>query len=480
MLSARAGEESRVEGMEAGADDYLVKPFSARELLARVAAHLQMARLRREAERVAAAERGAVPAVHEPQPGDRIHQGRGGALRLREPGGRAKVRPPPGRVGRQDGPRPLPARGGRGCSGRTTASVLASRTTAEFVETATQADGRHHYRSFKFPPPGPGGALAAGRHGHRHHRPQAGRGRTQRERDRLHVTLASIGDAVITTDTKGKVAFLNGVAESVTGWANADAVGRPLDAVFRIVNEATRQPVESPAIRALREGVVVGLANHTVLLTKDGAERPIDDSAAPVRDGEGHVVGCVLVFRDVAERRRLERQAREQAEAAGKLAAIVDSSEDAIISKTLGGIIQSWNAAAERIFGYTAEEAVGRPITMLFPADRLEEEERIIARIRSGERVEHFDTVRLRKDGTAIPISLTISPLKDGEGRIIGASKIARDITERKRAEAALRHSEGRLAAELEATTRLHDLSTRLLSAADLTTALDDVLENAI
>jgi PAS domain S-box-containing protein len=243
------------------------------------------------------------------------------------------------------------------------------------------------------------------------------------------------------------------VAESLTGWANAEVVGQPVDAVFRIVNEQTRQPVENPARRALREGVIVGLANHTILIRKDGTERSIDDSAAPIRCKEDQIVGCVLVFRDVTERRGLEKQTIEQADAARKLAAIVGSSEDAIISKTLNGIIQSWNAAAERIFGYAAEEAVGRPITMLFPADRLDEEEKIISRIRCGERVAHFDTVRLRKDGSAIPISLTISPIKDGEGRIIGASKIARDITERKRLEDELR----RVAAELSDADRQKD-----------------------
>ena len=103
------------------------------------------------------------------------------------------------------------------------------------------------------------------------------------QRERLRTTLASIGDAVITTDTEGRVTYLNAVAESLTGWTNAEAVGQPLDAVFRIVNEQTRQPVENPATRALREGVVVGLANHTVLIAKDGTERPIDDSAAPIR-----------------------------------------------------------------------------------------------------------------------------------------------------------------------------------------------------
>ncbi len=257
------------------------------------------------------------------------------------------------------------------------------------------------------------------------------------QQERLRTTLACIGDAVIATDRMGRITTMNAVAESLTGWAKEEATGQPLDAVFRIVNEETRQTVPNPTTRAIRESIVVGLANHTVLIAKDGTERFIDDSAAPIRCKEGQIIGCVLVFRDVSERRRLEQQKAEQGRAARRLAAIVDSSEDAIISKTLDGIIQSWNAAAERVFGYTAEEAVGRPITMLFPTDRLDEEDRIITRIRAGQRVEHFDTVRRRKDGTTIPVSLTISPIKDEEGRIIGASKIARDITERKRAEEA-------------------------------------------
>jgi PAS domain S-box-containing protein len=259
------------------------------------------------------------------------------------------------------------------------------------------------------------------------------------QQERLRVTLACIGDGVIATDTAGRITTMNAVAESLTGWTKEEATGQTLDTVFRIVNEQTRQPVPNPTIRAIREGVIVGLANHTVLIAKDGTERSIDDSAAPIRSKEGHIVGCVLVFRDVTEQRRLEKQKIEQGAAARRLAAIVDSSEDAIVSKTLDGIIQSWNTAAEKIFGYTAEEAVGRPITMLFPADRLDEEDKIIVRIRTGERIEHFDTLRLRKDGTTVPISLTISPVKDEEGRIIGASKIARDITERKEAEERLR-----------------------------------------
>ncbi len=130
--------------------------------------------------------------------------------------------------------------------------------------------------------------------------------------ERLRTTLASIGDAVITTDTAGRITNMNAVAESLTGWANADAGGQPLDAVFNIVNETTRQPVENPAFRALQEGVIVGLANHTVLIGKDGTERPIDDSAAPIRCKLGEVVGCVLVFRDVSELHRHEAELRKR------------------------------------------------------------------------------------------------------------------------------------------------------------------------
>ena len=110
------------------------------------------------------------------------------------------------------------------------------------------------------------------------------------------VTLASIGDAVITADINGGVTFLNPVAQSLTGWTLAEAAGQPLDSVFRIINEESRQPVESPTVRALREGVIVGLANHSLLIAKDGTERPIDDSAAPIRNDKGEVAGVVLVF----------------------------------------------------------------------------------------------------------------------------------------------------------------------------------------
>jgi PAS domain S-box-containing protein len=254
------------------------------------------------------------------------------------------------------------------------------------------------------------------------------------ERERLRITLASIGDAVISTDAEGRVTYLNGVAEALTGWTQAEAVGRPLPDIFHIINEQTGQPAENPALRALHEGVVVGLANHTVLITRDGTGWPIDDSAAPMLDESGAPVGVVLVFRDVTERRRAE-------ESQARLAAIVESSQDAIISKTLDSVIRTWNAGAERLFGYSAEEAVGRSITLLIPPDRLDEEREILSRLARGERIEHYETVRMARDGRLLDISLTISPIRDAEGRVIGASKIARDVTERKRAEETLREA---------------------------------------
>ena len=257
-------------------------------------------------------------------------------------------------------------------------------------------------------------------------------GRASTRGELLRVTLGSIGDAVITTDIDGHVTYLNRVAESLTGWSQQDALRRPLDVVFRVINEATRQTVESPATRALRQGIVVGLANHTLLVARDGVERPIDDSAAPIRDEHGIVSGCVLIFRDVSERRLSEKREASRLASARLLASIVESSDDAIISKSLDGTIQTWNASAERLLGYSASDAIGRHISIIIPTERLAEEDHIIASLKAGTRIDHFETERVRKDGRRIQVSLTVSPLRNDDGQVVGASKIARDISERK------------------------------------------------
>ena len=274
--------------------------------------------------------------------------------------------------------------------------------------------------------------------------------RAHAQREVFRVTLRSIGDAVITTDTRAHITTLNEVAESLTGWSRHEAVGQSLLNVFNIVNEVTLQPVANPALRALREGVVVGLANHTLLIRKDGQQCPIDDSAAPIRDDLGHISGSVLIFRDVTAQRLIEREKANQLLTARLLASIVESSNDAIISKSLDGTIQSWNAAAERLFGYTSEEAVGRHISLIIPPERMAEEDEIIARLKEGQRIEHFETERLCNDGQHLIVSLTISPLMDDTGQVIGASKIARDVTERRRLENDLR----KLATDLSETDR--------------------------
>ncbi len=237
------------------------------------------------------------------------------------------------------------------------------------------------------------------------------------------VTLASIGDGVIVTDPRGHVSFLNPEAEKLTGWNKTEALGQPLSDIFRIFNERTRQPAENPVHKVLETGRTVALANHTVLVTRTGGETPIDDSAAPIRNPDGSVSGVVLIFRDVAEQRRAMR-------AQAHLAAIVEHSGDVIVTKDLNGYIQSWNESAERMFGYRAEEVIGKHVTILFPPERLKEEDYILGRLRHGQPVERLETVRVAKNGRRIPVSVSISPLRDPEGNLIGASKIIHDITD--------------------------------------------------
>lgn len=180
--------------------------------------------------------------------------------------------------------------------------------------------------------------------------------------ERLRTTLASIGDGVITTDVEGRVTNLNPVAEALTGWTTADALGQPLTTVFDIVNETTRLPVENPALRALKEGIIVGLANHTILLARDGVERPIDDSAAPIRGNDGQIVGGVLVFRDVTERRAEEKAQVERsrlvalrAEVSTALASIQPT--DTVLQSCCEALVRQLDVAFARI--WTHDEANG-------------------------------------------------------------------------------------------------------------------------
>jgi PAS domain S-box-containing protein len=257
--------------------------------------------------------------------------------------------------------------------------------------------------------------------------------------ERFRVTLSSIGDGVIATDEKSRVTFMNPVAENLTGWRSEEAAGIPLDKIFKIVNEITRQPVENPVSHVIDKGHVVGLGNHTTLIAKDGREQPIDDSAAPIRRQDGSLAGVVLVFRDAREQRANEMTAL-------KLAAFVENSEDAIYSTDLDAVVTGWNPSAERIFGYSRAEVMDRPLSAsIIPPDRVDEDSWILSRIVRGERIAPYETVRVRKDGSRVDIAMTVSPMKDiVTGGTTGIFKIARDITQRKTMEheLATAHSE--------------------------------------
>jgi two-component system CheB/CheR fusion protein len=184
---------------------------------------------------------------------------------------------------------------------------------------------------------------------------------------------------------------------------------------------------QCPMALALREKRPIR-GMEAVAERPDGIRVPFIPYPTPLYDASGELIGAVNMLVDITDRKRAEQYAQ-------RLASIVEFSDDAIVAKDLDGVITNWNRGAERLFGYTAEETIGRPITILIPPDRLDEEHEILARIRRGEHVDHYETVRRCKDGSLLDISLTISPLKNAEGKIIGASKIARDITERRRAQ---------------------------------------------
>ncbi len=298
FLSARAGEEMRIEGLEAGADDYLVKPFTANELRARANTHVQMAKARR-----AAAEREAV-----------------------------------------------------------------LRAEAEAA------------------------------------------------RDEVIDVLESVTDGFIALDENWRITYVNAEAERLNGMRRENMLGR---ANWEVFPAAVGTTIYHELSQAAWHGKAVDFENY-----HEPWKRWCHVKAYPRAGG-----GVSLFYQDITERKHADS-------ASMLLSAIVDSSDDAIISKDLDGVITSWNKSAIRLFGYTAEEAIGQSVAaLLIPDDRQQEEPDILARLSKGERVDHFETVRRRKDGSLVDISLTISPVKDEHGRVIGASKIARDISERKRDE---------------------------------------------
>ena len=226
-------------------------------------------------------------------------------------------------------------------------------------------------------------------------------------------------------DLEGNALFVNEAGRALVGLPDLKAVRAtriidyfPADDHRRILDEVI------PAVR--ETGYWEGELKFRNFQT--GKLIPVLYNIFPVRDSTNAITAYGTVTRNLMETKSAEQRLRA-------LASIVESSDDAIVSKDLDGIIASWNRGAERVFGYTSEEAVGRPITIVIPADRLSEEHEILTRIKSGERIDHFETIRQRKDGSQIVVSLSVSPVKDDDGKIVGASKIARDITEQKRSQ---------------------------------------------
>ncbi|HEY9385200.1 MAG TPA: PAS domain S-box protein [Gemmatimonadales bacterium] len=262
-------------------------------------------------------------------------------------------------------------------------------------------------------------------------------------------------------DADGLITCFN--QQAVELWGRAPRLNHPSDrwcGSFKLHSAADGSPVRHEdcwMATAIKTGVPQN-AQEIVVERPSGEHCTVLVHANPIHNAAGALVGAVNVLVDISDRKRAE-------EAQSKLGAIVESSDDAIIGKTLDGRILSWNAGAQRIFGYTVEEAVGQPITLIIPPERLDEEAGILAKLCAGERVEHYETVRLTKDGRRLDISLTSSPIRNAAGRVIGASKVARDITAKKRDEAALH--------------RLQEMSIRLATSLNERQILEETLQTA-
>ncbi len=250
---------------------------------------------------------------------------------------------------------------------------------------------------------------------------------------KLQASLAAIvessDDAIVGKTLDGIITSWNRSAERIFGYTADEAIGQHISLII----PPEREDEEALIIGKVRAG---DRLEHfeTVRRRKDGSAVDISLTVSPIKHEDGTVIGASKVARDIGLAKQAERTS-------AYLAAIVDSSDDAIVAKDLNGIITSWNAAAERMFGYPAPEAVGRQITLIIPPDLIEEEYGIISRVKAGEKVDHFETVRMTRSGERIDVSLTISPIRDSLGRIVGASKIARDVTQQMRTEELLRLS---------------------------------------
>ena len=520
MLSARAGEEARSEGMESGADDYLVKPFSARELLARMSAHLKLAVYRKEAnEQSARLLESITDAFIALDPAWRFTYVNAEAERLtglthQEMRGRKYWDLFPDAI--------------RTTLDHELSRVMRERLPAEFEYHYASSDRWFHVKA---QPASDGGVSIFSRD-------ITARKRAEDERDALmererlaHEEAEALNQVA---RALGSELDLQRVVQIVTDTATRLTHAKFGAFFYNVLNEdgesymlytlsgASREvfekfgmmPRNTPVFRTTFGGLG---ARRSDDIRKDpdyGKMQPhfgmpkghlpvCSYLAVPVKSRSGEVLGGLFfghpepgVFTESAERlatgiaahaaiaidnARLFQRAEQQARESLLLASIVDSSDDAIISKDLDGVITSWNKSAERVFGYTAEEAIGRTVAaLLIPEDRQHEEPDILRRLRNGERVDHFETIRRRRDGTLLNVSLTISPMKDRQGQIIGASKICRDITQQVSSRESIGRLNEQLTRDLTAMTRLQQLSASAAQPGELTGLLDQVMDAAI
>lgn len=253
-------------------------------------------------------------------------------------------------------------------------------------------------------------------------------GRERERAEELEAILQSLPAAIYTTDLEGRITFYNEAAAELWG-VRPELHRSEFCGSWKLYwPDGTHLPHDQcPMAIALKEGRAIR-GKEAVAERPDGTRIPFLAHPTPLLDETGRMTGAVNMLVDISGRQEAEL-------AAQRLAAIVESSDDAILSKDLDGIITSWNQGAQRLYGYAGHEVLGKPVTILIPEDRQEEEPRILARIRRGERIDHYETMRRRKDGSLVDISLSVSPIVDSTGKIVGASKIARDISDRRRAE---------------------------------------------
>jgi PAS domain S-box-containing protein len=287
----------------------------------------------------------------------------------------------------------------------------------------------------------------------------ASRGRRSREalaqpdpRSHLAALVDCSEDPIISKRLDGTILSWNPAATRVFGYQPEEIIGRSILTLI----PPELQHEEEHILQKLRAGERI---EHfeTVRMRKNGERFPISVTISPIRDESGNIVAASKIARDISEHSKTE-------EGLLRLAAIVDSADDAIVGKTLNSIVTSWNKAAERIFGFTAEEMIGQSILRIIPEGLYYEEDEILRKLRSGERIEHYETTRKKKSGELFQVSVTISPIVDNSGRIIGASKIARDISDKKRVEQLLIQSEKLAATGRMAAAIAHEINNPLES----------------